>query len=117
MSNTKIERKNFISPDEMLVFNKAKVEHVKIGGYTVSRLTLNPGWKWSTDSKPIAKTDSCQFPHIGIILSGRIMLSMDDGTEIEYGPNDIASIPSGHNAWTVGNEPVVFIEWEKTPTT
>lgn len=114
MSSKKIERKSLNSPDEIKVHNKAKIETVNLGGYNITRMIVEPGWKWSKDLKPIVKTDSCQSQHIAVFISGRIMVRMNDGTEIEYGPNDIASIPPGHDGWVVGNEPAIFIEWIKT---
>ncbi len=116
MSSKKIERKSFNSPDKSMTPSKAKAETVNVGGFTVTRLTMEPGWKWSTDMKPVVKTDSCEEQHNGVCISGRVKVRMDDGTEVEYGPGDIGSIPPGHDGWTVGNEPAVFIEWEETPT-
>ena len=116
MSAKKIERKSFNSPDETQAPSKAKAEIVNIGGFTVTRLTMEPGWKWSTDMKPVVKTDSCEKQHNGVCISGRVNIRMDDGTEVEYGPGDVASIPPGHDAWVVGNEPAVFLEWSETST-
>lgn len=112
MSDTKIERKSLNTPDKTINAGKATLEIAELGGYTVTRITMPPGSKWSTDMKPIAKTDSCQKQHIGVINSGRVNVRMNDGTEIEYGPGDVMSIPPGHDAWTVGDEPMVGIEWE-----
>jgi hypothetical protein len=116
MSTKKIEKKSFNSPDDKQAAGKVKAETVKIGGYNITRSTMEPGAKWSTDMKPIVKTDSCQVQHIGVLISGRVNLRMDDGTEVEYGPSDIASIPPGHDAWVVGNEPAVFLEWSENST-
>ncbi len=116
MSYKKIERKSFNFPDEAQAAGKTKAETVNIGGYTITRATMEPGASWSKDMKPIVKTDSCEKQHIGVLISGRVNIRMDDGTEVEYGPSDIASIPPGHDAWVVGNEPAVFLEWSETPT-
>ncbi len=35
---------------------------------------------------------------------------MDSGSEQEFGPGDVALIPPGHDAWVVGNEPVVVMD-------
>jgi len=103
-------KKNFNSPDETRSFPKGKVELVAVGSVKFGRATLDPGWKWSVHVKPIAKTKSCEAPHTQYHVSGRLHVRMDDGTEVEYGPGDVGHIPPGHDAWVVGNEPVVAID-------
>jgi len=61
-------------------FEKGKVELVKIAGATIGRATFEPGWKWSTCVKPIAKTNSCEAAHFGYQISGTMTTRMDDGT-------------------------------------
>lgn len=107
----KAERKLLSSPDETRTFNKGKVELVKIGGGVVGRLTLQPGWKWSNDVKPIAKTEWCEAPHFQYHVSGRMHVQMADGSEFEVGPGEITALPSGHDAWVVGDEPVIAVDW------
>lgn len=87
------------------------VDVVKMAGGEIGRLVLQPGWKWSTDVKPIAGTDSCLAPHFQYHVSGRLAILMDDGTEFTAGPGDVTSLPSGHDAWVVGDEPVVVVDW------
>jgi len=84
---------------------------MNIGGGAVGRLTLEPGWKWSKDVKPIAGTTSCEAPHFQYHVSGQLHIVMDDGTEFVAGPGDVTALPSGHDAWVVGNEPVVVVDW------
>ena len=110
------ERKDLKSPDEVRTFEKGKLELVKIGGGIVGRLTLEPGWKWSVHVKPIAKTQWCEAPHFQYHVSGRIRVRMTDGSEFEAGPGEITALPSGHDAWVVGNEPVVLIDWAGAST-
>lgn len=106
-----LETKNLNSPDQITTpFEKGKIETVTVAGVTLLRETLQPGWKWSLHVKPIAKTSSCQKRHLKYIISGRQMVVMDDGTEIELVPGDFAVIEPGHNAWVVGNEPNVLLE-------
>lgn len=107
----KWEHKTFKSPDEVRTFEKGKLELLNIGGGVVGKLTLEPGWRWSKHVKPIAKTDWCEAPHFQYHASGRIHIVMSDGTEFEAGPGDVTALPSGHDAWVVGNEPVVLIDW------
>jgi hypothetical protein len=105
------ERKNFSSPDETRKFGNGKMEVVNIGGGTVGLGTFEPGWKWSNDVKPIAGTDLCQAPHFFYQISGRMHVVMADGSESESGPGDVVVIPPGHDAWIVGDEAVVSVDW------
>jgi len=107
----KAERKNLSSPDEVRTFEKGKLDLVKIGGGVVGRLTLEPGWRWSQHVKPTAGTEWCEAPHFQYHVSGRIHVAMSDGTEFEAGAGEITALPQGHDAWVVGNEPVVLIDW------
>jgi quercetin dioxygenase-like cupin family protein len=91
---------------------KGQLEVVETGTGMVGRATFEPGWKWSEHVKPIAGTDSCQAPHMGYIVSGRMHIVMDDGTEEEFGPGDVMIAPPGHDAWTVGDEACVAIDWQ-----
>ena len=104
------EHKSFQTPDEVRDFPHGTASILNIGGGSVGRLVFQPGWRWSTDVKEIAKTDSCQAVHTGTLLSGRLHVKMADGTEEELGPGDVYHIPAGHDAWVVGNEPVVGVE-------
>ncbi len=61
--------------------------------------------------KPIAGTESCQAAHFGYVISGREVVKMDDGTELEISPGDIVNIPAGHDGWTIGDEPYVVIDF------
>jgi hypothetical protein len=105
------QQKNFSAPDEVREFSRARVEVVQIGGGEVGRITLAPGWRWSDDIKPVAGTELCEAPHFQYIQSGRIGVRMADGTELEVGPGDVNVIPPGHDAWVIGDEPAVAIEW------
>jgi len=108
---TTIIKKSFTSPGETKKpFAKGIIETVAIGGLVVSRETLEPGWKWSEHVKPIVNTESCQKYHVKYFLSGRQKVVMNDGTEFEFGPCDLAIIQPGHDAWVVGDEPNVLLE-------
>lgn len=106
----KLIKKNVKQPDETRTFPKGKVDLVKLNDVTLGQATFEPGWKWSECIKPIVSTESCQMLHTGYQLSGKLHVKMDDGTEMEFGPGDISYIPPGHDAWVVGNEPVVAID-------
>lgn len=105
------ERKDMKTPDETRTFEKGKVELVNIGGGVVGRLTLEPGWKWSTHVKPIAGTEWCEAPHLQYHAAGRLHVVMQDGAEFDAGPGEITALPSGHDAWVIGSEPVVLIDF------
>jgi len=106
----KMLKRDLAKPEEQRTFDKGKVELATLGGVTFGRATLQPGWKWSTCVKPIAKTGSCQAPHLQYHVAGRLRVRMDDGSEEEFGPGEMSLIPPGHDAWVVGNEPVVVID-------
>jgi len=102
----------FASPDETRQFTaKGHAEILKFGNGTVGRGVFEPGWRWSKHVKPIAGTASCEAPHSGYVVSGRMHVVMDDGQEAEIGPGDYAIIPPGHDAWTVGNDACVMIDF------
>jgi len=108
---TTIAKKSFSSPDDTArPFAKGVIETVNIGGLVLNRETLEPGWKWSEHVQPVAQTDSCQKYHVKYFLSGRQKVVMNDGSEFEYGPGDVAIIQPGHDAWVVGDEPNVLLE-------
>ncbi|MDF2736558.1 MAG: uncharacterized protein K0S93_414, partial [Nitrososphaeraceae archaeon] len=91
-TTTKLQKKSLNSPDEIRTFEKGKIEIGNIGDVSIGRSTFEPGWSWESCVKPIVKTNSCEAPHTGYIVSGRIKVVMDDGTEGEAGPGDIAVI-------------------------
>lgn len=107
-------RKSLNSPEETRPFAEGtgKLELVNVDAGAVGRATFEPGWRWSEHVKPVAGTDSCQAPHLGYYVSGRMKVVMDDGAEEEFGPGDFAIIPPGHDAWIVGDEPCVVIDWQ-----
>ena len=110
MSN-KSEQKTFANPDEVREFPKGKAEILNIGGGSVGRLVFQPGWRWSQHVKSIANTHSCEAPHFQFHVAGKLGIKMDDGTELVAVPGDVTALPSGHDAWVIGDEPVVVIDW------
>lgn len=107
---TKFHSKPHSSPDEIRTPDKTKVEIVRLEGYTIGRYTMEPGWRWSNCIKPIVKTDRCQLSHVGYAVTGRITVSMQDGTKKTISAGESYTIPPGHDAWVEGNEPFVGIE-------
>jgi hypothetical protein len=111
-SDENFESKSLNSPEEVRKFEKGKVELVSVAGATIGRATFEPGWKWSTCVKPIANTNSCQAAHFGYQVSGTMTTRMDDGTEKTSKGGDVLNIPPGHDAWVVGNEAVVVLDFQ-----
>ena len=108
----KLEVKDFSNPEEVRTFDKGKLELIKVGGALIGRATLQPGWKWSESVKPIAKTESCEAPHFQYHASGTIRIKMDDGTERDVKAGEVSLVPTGHDAWVIGDEPVVLIDFQ-----
>jgi uncharacterized cupin superfamily protein len=110
--SAKMEKKNIENtPDETRSFDKGKIQISTVGGHALGRFVFEPGWKWSTSVKPIVKTESCQQMHTGYIISGRMRVRMNDGSEFEAGPGDALYVPPGHDAWTIGSERCVGIDF------
>ena len=108
----RLQRRRFTEPDDVRTIPHGRIDVVELEDRVVGRMTYEPGWRWSADIKPIAATDSCQFHHVGVTLSGRLRAQMHDGTELEIGPGDVFEIPPGHDAWVVGDEPWVSVDFE-----
>jgi quercetin dioxygenase-like cupin family protein len=107
-------KKSLNTPEEIRPFQDGtgKLELVNLEGGPVGRATFEPAWQWSKHVKPIAGTDSCQAAHMGYCISGRMVIRMDDGEQVEFGPGDFMICPPGHDAWIVGDEPCVLIDWQ-----
>ena len=112
MSTGTFEYKSFNSPEEVRAFSKGKVELVNVSGAMIGRATFEPGWKWSTCIAPLAGTPTCQAAHLGYQVSGKLTTRMNDGTEKTSKAGDVLSIPPGHDAWVVGDEPVIVVDFQ-----
>lgn len=104
--------KNFKNSNDVREFPLGKLELIQFGEITIGRATFEPGWKWSESVKPIAKTHSCEAPHFQYHITGTLRIKMDDGSEFDCKPGDVSLLPSGHDAWVVGNEPVVLVDFQ-----
>ena len=107
--------KNLGTPDEKRSFEHGDLSAVTIAGVTFARAELRPGWRWSEDVKPLVGTDSCQATHLSVLVSGRFHVQMDDGTELDLGPGDAHVVGPGHDAWVVGDEPCIMLDFAGTP--
>ncbi|GGX19931.1 cupin domain-containing protein [Streptomyces chryseus] len=105
--------KNFDSADETRPFEdgKGRLDLLHTDRGPVGRAVFEPGWQWTQHLKPIAGTDSCQAAHTGYVVSGRMKIVMDDGDSVEAGPGDFITIAPGHDAWVLGDEACVFLDW------
>ena len=104
--------KRFEAPDETRVFDKGKFEIVRIGGMTIGRASYEPGWKWSEDVSPQAGTTLCEVEQVGMVIAGRAMAAMKDGTEVELTPGSLFYIPPiAHDSWVIGEEPYVSLHF------
>jgi ethanolamine utilization protein EutQ (cupin superfamily) len=105
-----LENQNFEKPDETRTFDKGRMDLITLGDLTMGRAVFEPGWKWSECVRPVAGTDTCQVSHKGYVISGRMHVVMDDGTEGDLNPGDMMLIGPGHDAWVLGDEPCVALD-------
>ena len=105
------ERKTFDHPDETRSFQKGSLDLVDVAGAQIGRLVLEPGWRWSDHVKPLAGTEWCEAPHFQYHVSGTLRIQMADGSELDAVAGDVTALPSGHDAWVVGDEPAVIVDW------
>lgn len=104
--------KSLDRPDERRApSERGAIELVTLGDVTVGRAVFQPGWRWSADVKPAAGTELCQVTHVGYVVSGREGVRMVDGTEVELGPGDAFVIGPGHDAWVIGEQPCVTLDF------
>ena len=104
-------KKNLGSPDTVLDCGHGRMEFAAVEDTSIARVILEPGWRWTEHIKPAMNTESCQAAHHQFVISGRMRVVMDDGSQIDLEPGDFAHIPPGHDAWVVGNEPFVAVDF------
>jgi class 3 adenylate cyclase len=106
-----LRRKRFDRPDEIRRVEKAHIELVELGELTIGRAIFEPGWRWSEHVKPIVGTESCQVHHLGYVVSGHLHIEMTDGASMDVMGGDAFEIPPGHDAWVIGDEPWISVDW------
>jgi len=112
----RLQRRRFTDATDVRRFPHGYINVVELDDVVVGQMVYEPGWRWSRDIKPIAGTESCQYHHLGVVISGRLRVQMPDGTELEIGPGEAFEIPPGHDAWVVGDEPWVCVDFEAMRT-
>lgn len=109
---TGLRVRSFDRPDEVRRFaDTSTFEVLGLDGVSVGRTVLKPGWRWSVHNRPVVGGESCASRHLGYILSGRLAFRMDDGTTAEAGPGSLVEAAPGHDAWVVGGEPCVMVDF------
>src|SRR3954451_10834037 len=108
----RLQRPRFDDTQDVRVTPGGRVEMVELDDRVVAKITWEPGWRWSENMKPITGTQFCQSHHVGIVLQGTLRIQMADGVELEFHSGDVLEIPPGHDAWVVGDEPVVTVDFE-----
>ena len=111
MTAMDLSAKNFDEPDELVELPGLVEEIVEVGGFVIGREVLAPGWRWSTDTKPVVGGEWCDAHHVGLTVSGRWGVILKDGRTLEFRPGDVFDVPAGHDSWTIGDEPCVSISW------
>jgi quercetin dioxygenase-like cupin family protein len=103
--------KRFEKPDETRTFEKGKFEVINLGKATIGRASYEPGWKWSQHNAAATGTPRCEVEHVGLVISGRSMVLMNDGGQFELKPGDLFHVPPGHDSWVIGNQPYVSLHF------
>ncbi len=112
----RLQYKSFATPDEVRAFPLGRAEVVSLDESVIGRAVYEPGWRWSTAMAAIAGTASCQLHHLGYSISGLMHVVHEDGQVIDIPPASVYEIPPGHDAWVVGDDPWVTVEWTSART-
>jgi hypothetical protein len=89
-----------------------EIDVIKTGEGRVKRMIYHPGFRWSTEMKPIVGTDLCMHAHVGFLARGEMHIEYPDGCVREFRAPNMVAIEPGHDGWVVGDEPVIFIEFD-----
>ena len=99
--------------DQTQEFTELKMDIAQVGDWNVFRFILEPGWCWTDHAEEYGDTETCEAEHpLWTVVSGRMVVRMNDGREIEFGPGSVGYIPPGHDAWVVGDEPVIAFDYQ-----
>ena len=108
---TRLEHASLLDPANQRPLSRGVGAAAQIGGLAIGRAILEPGWRWSEDVKPIAQTASCEAPHFQYHVVGVLRIRTSAGEDFDARPGQVSTLPSGHDAWVVGDEPVVVVDW------
>lgn len=111
MPESAARTRRFDAADERREFPLGHLDLVQIGGMTVGRAEYAPGWRWSEHVGAERGERSCQVAHLGLVVSGRNRVQMDDGRVLDLGPGDLFEIGPGHDSCVVGDERYVSIHF------
>ncbi|MGH9867655.1 MAG: cupin [Candidatus Polarisedimenticolia bacterium] len=104
--------KRFDAPDEVRVFEKGRLEIVRLGSMVLGRARYEPGWKWSAHVGPTVGASHCTVEHVGMVVSGTATVAFTDGRVIELTEGSlfhVAAVP--HDSWVVGDRPYVSLHF------
>src|SRR5438874_5267413 len=107
----RLQSRSFAEADDVRTFPHGRAEVIELDETSVGHGVYQPGWRWTTDKPAIAGTPTCQLHHLGFAMSGHLHVVTDSGQEIDVTPASVYEIPPGHDAWVVGDEPFVTIDW------
>ena len=103
--------RRFEAPDETRTFERGRFEVVTIGGMVIGRASYEPGWKWSEHVGPSTGSATCEVAHVGLVVSGRGKVRMENGIELTLTPGDLFAVEPGHDSWVEGDEPYVSLHF------
>jgi class 3 adenylate cyclase len=107
-----LQRKMLDKPDEVRPhLALGRTEIYQLDDIVVGRMVMEPGWRWSVDVQPTVGTERCPYHHLGVTVSGRLQVELADGSELEIGPDMVYEIPPGHDAWVIGDDPWVALDF------
>jgi hypothetical protein len=106
------EQKTLDAPDNASEFPNGHAKVVNAGGMQVLQVTFEPGFRWTKDMPAVAGTATCQATHLLYVLSGRLGFRLSDGSEREVGCGDVVHVDPDHDSWTIGGEPVRFLDYQ-----
>jgi hypothetical protein len=105
--------RRFDTSEEVTRFPNGEERVLSLLGVPVGLATFEPGWRWTNDVRPIVGRDLCPRLHVGYLLSGRLHVVFPDGSTMDAQAGDLVEIPPDHDAWTVGTEAAVLLDWAK----
>jgi quercetin dioxygenase-like cupin family protein len=104
--------KRFETPDEVRVFEKGRLEIVRVGSMVLGRARYEPGWKWSLHVGPTVGAPRCSVEHVGMVLSGTATVAFEDGRVIELREGALFHVPAvPHDSWVVGDRPYISLHF------